>query len=156
MGGRSYYCDYCCCYLKNNLSVRKRHESGLSHSIAKYTYMRQFEDPYVVLMEENAKSPCIHFQRNICRFGLYCQHSHFSTADKQKLQKIVNTLQKKNNLKHAKSIASHNWRNILPWNVTATGNHRKAKLSKNLPPSLKAINFNILCKDLSNEEWGRM
>lgn len=43
MGGKSYYCDYCCCFLKNDVNVRKTHNSGLTHNMAKLRYMRRFE-----------------------------------------------------------------------------------------------------------------
>lgn len=43
MGGKSYYCDYCCCFMKNDLNVRKLHNAGVLHSAAKATYMRRFE-----------------------------------------------------------------------------------------------------------------
>ncbi|XP_030384565.1 uncharacterized protein LOC115631858 isoform X2 [Scaptodrosophila lebanonensis] len=61
MGGKSYYCDYCRCFMKNDLNVRKLHNSGLSHTVAKVTFMKQFEDPRKLLEEERAKIPCTRF-----------------------------------------------------------------------------------------------
>jgi len=43
MGGKSYYCDYCCCFMKNDLNVRKLHNGGISHTIAKTNYMKRYE-----------------------------------------------------------------------------------------------------------------
>lgn len=43
MGGKSYYCDYCCCFLKNDLNVRKLHNGGIAHAIAKSNYLKRYE-----------------------------------------------------------------------------------------------------------------
>lgn len=43
MGGKSYFCDYCRCYMKNDIKVRKTHNEGLAHTITKFTFMRRYE-----------------------------------------------------------------------------------------------------------------
>lgn len=39
MGGKSYFCDYCCCFMKNDINVRKLHNSGIAHTICKANYV---------------------------------------------------------------------------------------------------------------------
>lgn len=43
MGGKTYYCDHCKCYMKNNINVRKTHNAGLSHIIAKVSHYRRYQ-----------------------------------------------------------------------------------------------------------------
>ena len=43
MGGKSYFCDYCRCYMKNDVKLRKTHNEGLAHTIMKVAIMRRYE-----------------------------------------------------------------------------------------------------------------
>lgn len=43
MGGKSYFCDYCRCFMKNDRKVRQTHNEGLQHKIVKTSYMKMFE-----------------------------------------------------------------------------------------------------------------
>ncbi|KAL9923492.1 zinc finger matrin-type protein 5 isoform 2-T2 [Glossina fuscipes fuscipes] len=86
MGGKSYYCDYCQCYMKNDVNVRKVHNSGLSHKIAKVTYMKRYENPVKVYEEEIKKTPCSRYSKGYCKFGLYCQFSHYDENQLKELE----------------------------------------------------------------------
>lgn len=56
MGGKSYFCDYCCCFMKNDLNVRKLHNAGVSHCAAKANYLRRFEGK----QRKNYKNSCLY------------------------------------------------------------------------------------------------
>ncbi|EDW39505.1 GL10067 [Drosophila persimilis] len=63
--GQSYFCDYCGCFMKSDLNVRKLHNNGISHTVAKYRYMRRFEDAAKILAEERLKNPCQRYSKGI-------------------------------------------------------------------------------------------
>ncbi|XP_030384564.1 zinc finger matrin-type protein 5 isoform X1 [Scaptodrosophila lebanonensis] len=134
MGGKSYYCDYCRCFMKNDLNVRKLHNSGLSHTVAKVTFMKQFEDPRKLLEEERAKIPCTRYFSGYCKFQLFCQYRHFSDKQLAKLEEIVSQLKKSHKRQFKK---------------------RQAKRSyKNLPPSLQHIDVSKLKQIHFETSWG--
>ncbi|XP_067624195.1 zinc finger matrin-type protein 5 isoform X2 [Eurosta solidaginis] len=157
MGGKSYYCDYCSCFLKNDINVRKVHNSGLGHKIAKLRYMRRFEEPRKVLEEECKKEPCIRFlSGRYCKFDLCCNSSHFNQKQLERLAKIAEKLEKSQARKS--SMKSLNLGNgvALPWIITGRVNNKKiCQKIKRLPESLKPINFNRMSNDVTNSEWGR-
>ncbi|XP_034473195.1 zinc finger matrin-type protein 5 [Drosophila innubila] len=124
MGGKSYYCDYCCCFMKNDLNVRKLHNAGISHTTAKATYMRRFEDPRKMLAAERMKRPCKRYFAGFCKFQLLCNFGHYSEKQLKQLEKIVSRLKNKRS-KRKKS--SH-------------------KRKSNLPPSLQSMNLSKLKK----------
>ncbi|EDW03742.1 uncharacterized protein LOC6561465 [Drosophila grimshawi] len=132
MGGKSYYCDYCCCFMKNDLNVRKLHNSGISHTAAKATYMRQFEDPRKILAAERKKKPCKRYFAGYCKFQLFCNFRHYSDKQMKQLEKIVNQL-KKNRLKKK-------------------NNPQQAK--HNLPASLQPPNLSKLMQSNWHLSWG--
>ncbi|EDW11350.1 uncharacterized protein LOC6575904 [Drosophila mojavensis] len=133
MGGKSYYCDYCCCFMKNDLNVRKLHNAGISHTAAKATYMRRFEDPKKVLAVESTKKPCKRFLAGYCRFQLFCNFRHYSDKQMKQLEKIVRQLKKKRSKKKR--------------NPQVT---RKC----NLPPSLQPIDMTKLKQTNWDLNWG--
>ncbi|XP_043657928.1 zinc finger matrin-type protein 5 [Drosophila teissieri] len=124
MGGKSYYCNYCCCYMKNDLNVRKLHNDGISHTIAKTNYMKCYENPKQILTEERQKIPCKRYFGGYCKFDMYCKYTHYSGKELQELKKLVLAKKRTNARKRNKG---HRW----PW---------KTHLQKGLPPSLQPIN----------------
>ncbi|XP_034098577.1 uncharacterized protein LOC117564063 [Drosophila albomicans] len=132
MGGKSYYCDYCCCFMKNDLNVRKSHNAGIAHCTAKATYMRRFEHPRKILEEERMKIPCKRFFAGYCKFQALCKFGHFNPKQMQQLQKIVSKLKKKQSSKRKK----------MP------------QLKQNLPPSLQSINLTKLKQSNLESSWG--
>ncbi|KAH8410526.1 hypothetical protein KR215_011882 [Drosophila sulfurigaster] len=152
MGGKSYYCDYCCCFIKNDLNVRKSHNAGIAHCTAKATYMRRFErktnltiineinykiflkclDPRKILKEERMKIPCKRFFAGYCKFQALCKFGHFNPKQMQQLEKIVGKLKKKQRSKRKK----------MP------------QLKQNLPPSLQSINLTKLKQSNLKSSWG--
>ncbi|XP_017130398.1 uncharacterized protein LOC108148057 isoform X2 [Drosophila elegans] len=105
MGGKSYYCDYCCCFMKNDLNVRKLHNDGISHTIAKTNYMRRYDDPEKILIEERAKIPCQRYFGGYCKFELFCKYSHYNEKEIQELEKLEDQLPKE---KEIQSMALEN------------------------------------------------
>ncbi|XP_062142526.1 zinc finger matrin-type protein 5 [Drosophila sulfurigaster albostrigata] len=132
MGGKSYYCDYCCCFMKNDLNVRKSHNAGIAHCTAKATYMRRFENPRKILEEERMKIPCKRFFTGYCKFQALCKFGHFNPKQMQQLEKIVSKLKKKQRSKRKK----------MP------------QLKQNLPPSLQSINLTKLKQSNLKSSWG--
>ncbi|XP_060666047.1 uncharacterized protein LOC132798271 [Drosophila nasuta] len=132
MGGKSYYCDYCCCFMKNDLNVRKSHNAGIAHCTAKATYMRRFEHPRKILEEERMKIPCKRFFAGYCKFQALCKFGHFNAKQMQHLEKIVSKLKKKQSSKRKK----------MP------------QLKQNLPPSLQSINLTKLKQSNLELSWG--
>ncbi|XP_030555337.1 zinc finger matrin-type protein 5 [Drosophila novamexicana] len=132
MGGKSYYCDYCCCYMKNDLNVRKLHNAGASHTAAKGTYMRRFEDPRKILAAERSKRPCKRFFAGYCRFEQLCNFRHYTDKQMKQLEKIVSQLKKK---------ASKKQRN-------------PQKTKRNLPPSLQPLDLAKLKQTNWDLSWG--
>lgn len=109
MGGKRYYCDYCQCFMINDIKVRKTHNDSVSHKTNKIRCMRKFDgienicnllkywlqifafdyfhlDPRKVYEEEIAKPTCRHFLRGYCRFDLYCQSSHYTQKELDELR----------------------------------------------------------------------
>ncbi|XP_036328338.1 uncharacterized protein LOC118740773 [Rhagoletis pomonella] len=156
MGGKSYYCDYCCCFLKNDINVRKTHNSGLSHKMAKVRYMRRFEEPRKVLEEERNKQPCFRFLNGMyCKFDLMCNSSHFNEDQLQHLQKIAERAEKTRKRKFS-SKSTKGSENILqfPWPNVRANNKKRRRRIKRLPESLQPINFNRMNKAYLDIEWG--
>ncbi|XP_016997784.2 zinc finger matrin-type protein 5 [Drosophila takahashii] len=138
MGGKSYYCDYCCCFMKNDLNVRKLHNSGISHTIAKTNYMKRYEDPKKILTEERRKTPCKRYFGGYCKFEMYCKYGHYSEKELQELEKLVLAKKKSNSRKRKKSTK---W----PW---------KTHLQTGLPLSLQPIQLAKLKKTNFELSWG--
>ncbi|XP_052852222.1 uncharacterized protein LOC128262166 [Drosophila gunungcola] len=138
MGGKSYYCDYCCCFMKNDLNVRKLHNDGISHTIARTNYMRRYEDPKKILIEERAKIPCQRYFGGYCKFELFCKYSHYNEKEIQELEKLVLAKKKTNYRKRKKS-------NQWPW---------KTHPQKGLPPSLQNMNLAKLKQTNFELDWG--
>lgn len=132
MGGKSYYCDYCCCFMKNDLNVRKLHNAGISHTAAKATYMRRFEDPRKMLIVERAKKPCKRFFAGYCKFQLLCNFGHYSEKQLKQLEKIVSQLKKKRSKRKK----------------------RTHQTIKNLAPSLQSMNLSKLKRTNLDLDWG--
>ncbi|XP_037711579.1 zinc finger matrin-type protein 5 isoform X1 [Drosophila subpulchrella] len=138
MGGKSYYCDYCCCFMKNDLNVRKLHNGGIFHTIAKTNYMRRYEDPKKILDEERRKTPCKRFFGGYCKFETYCKYCHYSEKELQELERLVLAKKKANSKKRKKSTK---W----PWKThTQTG----------LPISLQPIQLARLERTNFELSWG--
>ncbi|XP_017061095.1 zinc finger matrin-type protein 5 [Drosophila ficusphila] len=135
MGGKSYYCDYCCCFMKNDLNVRKLHNDGISHTIAKTNYMRRFEDPKKILAEERQKVPCKRYFGGYCKFDLFCKYCHYSAKELQELEKLVIAKKKSRRRKKA---------NKWPW---------KTHVQPGLPPSLQPINLTRLKQTNFELSW---
>ncbi|KAH8293232.1 hypothetical protein KR018_000536 [Drosophila ironensis] len=138
MGGKSYFCDYCCCFLKNDLNVRRKHNYGIAHTIAKKNYMRRFEDPQKILNEERLKQPCQRYFNGYCKFEMFCKNSHYDQQQLQKLQKLVEAQTKKDSRKKKKP---RRW----PW---------KTRAQKELPPSLREIDLAKLKHTNWELSWG--
>ncbi|CAD7000394.1 unnamed protein product [Ceratitis capitata] len=154
MGGRSYYCDYCCCFIKNDVNVRKTHNSGLIHKMTKLRYMRRFEDPKKVLEEESKKEPCTRFLNGkYCKFDLMCNSTHFNEQQLKQLRKIVEAQERTQSLKTTTTARDDNSVK-LPWQRFHNKNNIKKFKIKRLPESLKPINFNRMRNDCPNVEWG--
>ncbi|XP_016972059.2 zinc finger matrin-type protein 5 [Drosophila rhopaloa] len=138
MGGKSYFCDYCCCFMKNDLNVRKLHNDGISHTIAKTNYMRRYDDPKKILTEERRKIPCNRYLAGYCKFDLFCKYCHYSEKELKELEKIVLTKKKSRSRKRGKS-------NQWPW---------KTHSQTGLPPSLQNINLAKLRETNFELNWG--
>ncbi|KAH8251234.1 hypothetical protein KR032_003901 [Drosophila birchii] len=140
MGGKSYYCDYCCCFMKNDLNVRKLHNNGIAHTIAKTNYMRRFDDPKKILEGERLKKPCKRYFNGYCKFELFCNYSHYSQKELMELEKIIIN-QKKSAVRKKKNKAKK-----LPWKP-----HPQTEL---LPPSLQPMNLAKLKETNFDLSWG--
>ncbi|TMW54445.1 hypothetical protein DOY81_000437 [Sarcophaga bullata] len=157
MGGKSYFCDYCRCYMKNDIKLRKTHNEGLAHTIMKVAIMRRYEDPRKLYEEEIAKQPCMRYFKGYCKYDLYCRNTHFSEKQLKQLKELVVILDCKeatNSL--AKPNVSRKFRDIskLPWINNITKKNLKL-LPKKLPPSLKPLSLTKLSRlDISNNKWG--
>ncbi|EDV31062.1 uncharacterized protein Dana_GF15171 [Drosophila ananassae] len=138
MGGKSYFCDYCCCFMKNDINVRKLHNSGIAHTICKANYVLRLKDPRTVLMEERLKQPCLRYFSGYCKFELFCKNSHFTKKQLEKLEKLVLTQNRRESRKKQKP---RKW----PW---------KTLSQKGLPPSLQPINLTLLKKSNFELNWG--
>ncbi|XP_068150497.1 zinc finger matrin-type protein 5 [Drosophila tropicalis] len=135
MGGKSYFCDYCCCFMKNDINVRKLHNAGMLHTAAKVTYMRRFENPAQILKKEHLKKPCRRFFSGYCQFQLFCNYGHYSPEDIKRLEKIVG--QQKKGRREKK------------------GNKRSKKgQNRKTPPSMQPIDINKLKGFNKNLDWG--
>lgn len=153
MGGKSYYCDYCCCFLKNDVNVRKTHNSGLVHNMAKLRYMRRFEDPRKVLEQEAIKEPCMRYLNGkYCKFDLMCKFTHFNEAQLEHLRKMVKRLEKAQTSKVIDKRKKHN-KIILPWYKSGEKNNKIIN-HKRLPESLQPINFDRINDEFLKLEWG--
>ncbi|XP_075152875.1 zinc finger matrin-type protein 5 [Haematobia irritans] len=151
MGGKSYFCDYCQCFMKNNINVRKTHNDALLHKMIKIRYMRRFEDPRKIYEIESHKPPCSHFLKGRCRYDLFCQSSHYNKKQLDELQQIANNLNKKTNTVNKATSKQ------LPWTSWNEGKFRKKKKANvnDLPPSLRPIQLKKLYKVLDkNNTWG--
>lgn len=144
MGGKSYWCDYCECFMKNDINVRKNHNMGTAHHIAKANYLQKFKDPEQVIAEETIKLPCKKISNNLnCSFGFFCRFSHYSPEQLQHLKLIV----EKNRCKKDKDTVESN---SLPWN---TSKSRKI-LPQPTPPSLQPIDFEQFDTSCFQSQWG--
>lgn len=153
MGGKSYYCDYCCCFLKNDINVRKTHNSGLTHNMAKLRYMKRFEDPRKVLEQEIKKEPCTRYLNGrYCKFDLMCKSTHFNEEQFEHLRKMVKRLEKVQTSKVTDKLKSGK-QIILPW-YKSIGKSNKIINIKRLPESLKPINFDRINDNYLQLEWG--
>jgi len=92
--------------MKNDLNVRKLHNGGISHTIAKTNYMKHYEgnnfcklsknifknlkiiDPKKILDEERKKTPCKRYFGGYCKFEMYCKYCHYSEKELQELEKL--------------------------------------------------------------------
>lgn len=148
MGGKSYWCDYCECFMKNDINVRKSHNVGTAHQIAKANYMQKFKDPKQILAEEKLKLPCKRTSSGEeCSFGFFCRFSHYTLAMLKQLQSTVD----KNRLKEEKKDTNQ-INHLLPWN---TSKRRKRKaLPQPMPPSLQEIDFDQIDDSCFNSQWG--
>ncbi|SPP79928.1 zinc finger matrin-type protein 5 isoform X1 [Drosophila guanche] len=135
--GQSYFCDYCGCYMKSDVNVRKLHNNGISHTVAKYRYMRRFDDPAKILSEERLKKPCQRYFKGYCKFDLYCNYGHYSEQELKKLEKLV-AAQKKSKSRRRKP---KKW----PWKT-----HHHA----GLPPSLRPMELAKLKTSNFELNWG--
>lgn len=75
---KKYFCDFCGVHIQNNLLIRKRHNSGLSHQQKKKEYYNQFKTVAEILAEERQKNPCSRFLKGQCTFGAICRFSHYT------------------------------------------------------------------------------
>ncbi|KAL9930383.1 zinc finger matrin-type protein 5 isoform 1-T1 [Glossina fuscipes fuscipes] len=150
MGGKSYYCDYCQCYMKNDVNVRKVHNSGLSHKIAKVTYMKRYENPVKVYEEEIKKTPCSRYSKGYCKFGLYCQFSHYDENQLKELEVVVRRLQSKSKKKKVKLSKKY-----LPWlKENIKDNDVAAQFQLR---STEKMNLKKLIKvDFEKSSWGEL
>nr|XP_014087359.1 zinc finger matrin-type protein 5 [Bactrocera oleae] len=153
MGGKSYYCDYCCCFLKNDVNVRKTHNSGLTHNMAKLRYMRRFEDPRKVLEQEVNKEPCTRYLNGrYCKFDLMCKSTHYNKEQLEQLRKIVKRLEKFQRPKVIGKLKNDKKR-MLPWHRNSEKSYKLMNI-KRLPESLRPINFDRFNDDCLKLEWG--
>ncbi|XP_005182066.1 zinc finger matrin-type protein 5 [Musca domestica] len=156
MGGKRYYCDYCQCFMINDIKVRKTHNDSVSHKTNKIRCMRKFDDPRKVYEEEIAKPTCRHFLRGYCRFDLYCQSSHYTQKELDELRLLGTSLEKKenNSRTNVSGITSQQILNPwLPWTENVL--QKKKRTKKNLPPSLRPINLKKLKKIINDSNsWG--
>ncbi|XP_054743270.1 uncharacterized protein LOC129247922 [Anastrepha obliqua] len=154
MGGKSYYCDYCLCFLKNDINVRKIHNSGLTHKIAKIRYMRSFTDPRKVLEEECSKESCYRYlSGRYCKFDLLCNSTHFNKIQLQRLREIADRLERTRRQKpDPKAVNEIKKKIILPWQ--SNDGKKRRQETKRFTESLKPISFNRMNSDSLNLEWG--
>ncbi|XP_065357451.1 uncharacterized protein LOC135951692 [Calliphora vicina] len=158
MGGKSYFCDYCRCYMKNDKNVRKTHNDGLAHNIIKASIMKKYEDPRKIYEEEMNKEPCTRYMKGFCKYDLYCQFSHFNETQLKELKELVENLNTKSNLRQTTTKPKLPVKSKvlfkLPWQNKISKRSMKLLPAK-LPPSLRPLSFKKLSNlDVSNNKWG--
>lgn len=146
MGGKSFFCDYCRCFMKNDINVRKTHNAGLAHKIKKVSYMRKYEDPRKVYFEEKSKIPCTRYMKGYCKFDLFCQFTHYNDHQLEQLKLVVvNMSQKKLPKSTIQTLPEFGG---IPKNILK-------QLPKKLPASLKPLNFRRISKlNIRDHTWG--
>ncbi|XP_061388236.1 zinc finger matrin-type protein 5 [Musca vetustissima] len=160
MGGKRYFCDYCQCYITNDVNVRKTHNDAVSHKINKIRYLRKFDDPRKIYKEEIRKTPCYHFLKGRCRYDLYCQSSHYTPKQLEELKLLADNLEKKEKPPYtattnvSEGTSQQLLMHVLPWAKNTLQNKKFLK-KKNLPPSLKPIKLKKLSTILNHSiSWG--
>ncbi|KAM7351255.1 zinc finger matrin-type protein 5 [Cochliomyia hominivorax] len=158
MGGKSYFCDYCRCYMKNDKNVRKTHNEGLAHKIVKANIMRKYEDPRKLYDEESKKQPCTRYFKSYCKYDLYCQYTHLNETQLRELKILADNLNTKSQteenttkqcVKDATKLSS-----TYPWKNRITKNQKRL-LPKKLPPSLRPLKLKKLRKIVvGKNNWG--
>ncbi|XP_055837527.1 zinc finger matrin-type protein 5 [Episyrphus balteatus] len=144
MGGKSYWCDYCECFMKNDINVRKNHNIGTSHNIAKANYLQKFKDPEQIIVEEKIKIPCKKISNNLeCSFGFFCRFSHYTPDELNYLQFLID----KNRFKKEKDTRETD---PLPWN----NSKRRKQIPQPTPTSLLPIDFERIDDSCFNSQWG--
>ncbi|XP_055920263.1 zinc finger matrin-type protein 5 [Eupeodes corollae] len=145
MGGKSFYCDYCECFMKNDINVRQNHGAGTAHNIAKANYIQRYKDPQQIITEEKVKTPCKRISNNLeCSFGFFCRFSHYSSEELNYLQFIVDEREYKKERHMLKKTP-------LIWNSSKT---RKKLPPVPIPPSLQPIDFEKMTDSCFESQWG--
>ncbi|XP_037910969.1 zinc finger matrin-type protein 5 isoform X2 [Hermetia illucens] len=149
--GRNYYCEYCDKRMKCSVSIRKSHNEGLPHKIAKAEYMARFKDPRDILAEERKKTPCSRFLTGKeCKFGMFCHFSHYrmdQLKELERIEKMVKQPPKTEQIQIEKKNTDHKF----PWKYP----HEKVQ-NKSLPPSLQPYDIEK-CFSITNDtknRWG--
>ncbi|KAI8130211.1 hypothetical protein FF38_06652 [Lucilia cuprina] len=160
MGGKSYFCDYCRCYMKNDKNVRKTHNEGLAHKIIKTSIMRKYEDPRKIYEEEIVKQPCTRYFKSYCKYDLYCQYTHFNETQLKQLKDMIeNKITANDSRGHttnkSKRSLTTKQTTKFPWQNSITKRKQKLLPSK-LPASLRPLSIKKLLKlDVcNNNKWG--
>ncbi|XP_073825587.1 zinc finger matrin-type protein 5 [Musca autumnalis] len=155
MGGKRYFCDYCQCYLINDVNIRKTHNDAVTHKINKIRYMRKFEDPLKVYEEEIKKPPCQHFLKGRCRYDLFCQSTHYTPKQLEELKLLAEKAQQKSmSTKINETTTHHLFKHLLPWSKNALQKKKLTKKKNQLPPSLRSINLKKLTQIENDTTWG--
>uniref|UniRef100_A0A1B0G3E8 C3H1-type domain-containing protein n=1 Tax=Glossina morsitans morsitans TaxID=37546 RepID=A0A1B0G3E8_GLOMM len=118
--------------------------------IAKVTYMKRYEHPVKVYEQEVRKTPCARYRKGYCKFGLYCQFSHYDENQLKELEIMVLQLQSKSKKKKVKSSKKY-----LPWlKENNKDDHIAAQFQLR---STEKMNLNKLIKvDFERNRWGEL
>ncbi|XP_055386437.1 uncharacterized protein LOC129615292 [Condylostylus longicornis] len=108
-----YFCEYCNKAMM--LHLRKTHNDGLIHKIAYANYWLRNLDPEEVLKQEKSKRKCAFYLRKNCRFEAYCQYSHFTDEELQKIFYLIkyNEMRKKKTFRFENEVQIAKSRNTM-------------------------------------------
>ncbi|XP_077262064.1 zinc finger matrin-type protein 5 [Temnothorax americanus] len=88
--GKTYYCDYCDRFFKDDVEARKKHLSSLQHVANRESHYKTYKDPETILKEIYNKTPCKRYMTvGDCAFGLGCRFSHYTPLMIWELQQLA-------------------------------------------------------------------
>uniref|UniRef100_A0A1B0BZB9 C3H1-type domain-containing protein n=1 Tax=Glossina palpalis gambiensis TaxID=67801 RepID=A0A1B0BZB9_9MUSC len=107
-------------------------------------------DPVKVYEEEIKKTPCSRYSKGYCKFGLYCQFSHYDESQLKELEVVVRRLQSKSKKKKVKISKKY-----LPWLKEYIKDNDIAAQFQ--PRSTEKMNLKKLIKvDFEKSSWGEL